>query len=64
MICSLGYIRIPLILAVINLKLLPSSDEIKIREKRVDSLSNIIRLGKSLYDVIDFVVAGTKVYSS
>lgn len=64
MICRLGCVGMPLILAAINLKLPPSSDEIKIREKRVDSLSNIIRLGESLYDVMDFVAAGTKVYSS
>lgn len=49
----------PLILAAIDLKLSPSSDEIKIRQRRLDSLSKIIRLSESLYDVTDFVAAGT-----
>lgn len=49
----------PLILAAIDLKLSPSCDEMKIRQKRLDSLSKIIRLSESLYDVTDFVAAGT-----
>lgn len=59
MICRLGYVGMPLILAAIDLKLSPSSDEMKIRQKRLDSLSKIIRLSESLYDVTDFVAAGT-----
>lgn len=59
MTCRLGYVGMPLILAAIDLKLSPSSDEIKIRQKRLDSLSKIIRLSESLYDVTDFVAAGT-----
>lgn len=49
----------PLILAAIDLKLSPSCDEMKIRQRRLDSLSRIIRLSESLYDVTDFVAAGT-----
>jgi hypothetical protein len=49
----------PLILAAIDLKLSPSCDEMKIRQKRLDALSKIIRLSESLYDVTDFVAAGT-----
>ncbi|OKP11633.1 hypothetical protein PENSUB_2846 [Penicillium subrubescens] len=55
----LGYVGMPLILAAIDLKLSPSCDEMKIRQKRLDSLSKIIRLSESLYDVTDFVAAGT-----
>lgn len=55
----LGYVGMPLILAAIDLKLSPSGDEMKIRQKRLDSLSKIIRLSESLYDVTDFVAAGT-----
>jgi hypothetical protein len=58
-VCSLGYVGMPLILAAIDLKLSPSCDEMKIRQKRLDSLSKIIRLSESLYDVTDFVAAGT-----
>ncbi|KAJ5355539.1 Transcription factor [Penicillium cataractarum] len=55
----LGYVGMPLILAAIDLKLSPSGDEMKIRQRRLDSLSRIIRLSESLYDVTDFVAAGT-----
>ncbi|CEJ61948.1 hypothetical protein PMG11_10464 [Penicillium brasilianum] len=55
----LGYVGMPLILAAIDLKLSPSCDEMKIRQKRLDALSKIIRLSESLYDVTDFVAAGT-----
>ena len=57
MICRLGCVGMPFILAAIDLKFPPPSDEIKIREKRVDSLSKIIRRSESRY-VTDFVAAG------
>ncbi|KAJ5688516.1 hypothetical protein N7462_002908 [Penicillium macrosclerotiorum] len=55
----LGYLGMPLILAAIDLKLSPSHGEMIKRQKRLDSLSKIIRHSESLYDVTDFVAAGT-----
>ena len=49
----------PLVLAAIDLKLSPSRAETASRQKRLDSLSKIIRHSESLYDVTDFVAAGT-----
>lgn len=49
----------PLVLAAIDLKLSPSYEEMMIRQKRLHSLSGIIRQSESLYDVTDFVAAGT-----
>ncbi|KAJ5807958.1 hypothetical protein N7474_009227 [Penicillium riverlandense] len=55
----LGYVGMPLILAAIDLKLSPSHEEMMIRQKRLHSLSGIIRQSETLYDVTDFVAAGT-----
>lgn len=49
----------PLVLAAIDLKLSPSRAETDSRQKRLDSLSRIIRHSESLYDVTDVVAAGT-----
>ncbi|KAJ5654693.1 Transcription factor [Penicillium lividum] len=55
----LAYVGMPLVLAAIDLKLSPSRSEVAARQKRLDSLSRIIRHSESLYDVTDFVAAGT-----
>jgi hypothetical protein len=49
----------PLVLAAIDLKLSPSREEIKSRQKRLDSLSLIFRRSELLYDVTDCVAVGT-----
>lgn len=49
----------PLVLAAIDLKLSPSYDETRQRQKRLESLSKIIRHSETLYDVTDFVAVGT-----
>lgn len=49
----------PLVLAAIDLKLSPSRAETASRQRRLDSLKKIIRHSESLYDVTDFVAAGT-----
>jgi hypothetical protein len=49
----------PLVLAAIDLKLSPSREEMEIRQKRLSSLSQIIRHSEALYDVTDFVAVGT-----
>ncbi|CAG8314748.1 unnamed protein product [Penicillium nalgiovense] len=55
----LGYVGMPLILAAIDLKLSPSHEEIEVRQRRLNSLSQIIRHSETLYDVTDFVAVGT-----
>jgi hypothetical protein len=55
----LGYVSMPLVLAAIDLKLSPTREEMKSRQKRLDSLGLIIRRSESLYDVTDFVAVGT-----
>ncbi|KAJ6095170.1 hypothetical protein N7467_002683 [Penicillium canescens] len=55
----LGYVSMPLVLAAIDLKLSPTHEEMKSRQKRLDSLGLIIRRSESLYDVTDFVAVGT-----
>lgn len=49
----------PLVLAAIDLKLSPSNTEMHARQHRINSLSKLIRYSESLYDVTDFVAAGT-----
>lgn len=49
----------PLVLAAIDLKLSPSYTEMQARQHRLDFLSKIIRHSETLYDVTDFVAAGT-----
>ncbi|KAJ5086193.1 Transcription factor [Penicillium argentinense] len=55
----LAYVAMPLVLAAIDLKLSSSHDEMATRQRRLNSLSKIIRHSESLYDVTDFVAAGT-----
>ncbi|KAJ5822322.1 uncharacterized protein N7525_011606 [Penicillium rubens] len=55
----LGYVGMPLVLAAIDLKLSPSRQEIEVRQRRLNSLSQIIRHSETLYDVTDFVAVGT-----
>lgn len=55
----LGYVGMPLVLAAIDLKLSPSYGQMTHRQRRLDSLSKIIRHSENLYDVTDFVAAGT-----
>ncbi|CAG8241342.1 unnamed protein product [Penicillium salamii] len=55
----LGYVSMPLVLAAIDLKLSPSHSAMKAREKRLKSLSLIIKHSETLYDVTDFVAVGT-----
>ncbi|KAJ5636862.1 Transcription factor [Penicillium longicatenatum] len=55
----LAYVGMPLVVAAIDLKLSPSRTETAARQRRLDSLSKIIRHAESLYDVTDFVAAGT-----
>ncbi|KAJ5542747.1 hypothetical protein N7535_005171 [Penicillium sp. DV-2018c] len=55
----LGYVSMPLVLAAVDLKLSPSREEMEIRQKRLTSLSKIIRHSEALYDVTDFVAIGT-----
>lgn len=54
----LAYAAMPLVLAAIDLKLSPSYRETQKRQKRLDSISRIIRHSESLYDVTDFVALG------
>lgn len=49
----------PLVLAAIDLKLSPTNTEMHARQRRINSLSKLIRYSESLYDVTDFVAAGT-----
>jgi hypothetical protein len=55
----LAYAAMPLVLAAIDLKLSPSNRETQKRQKRLDSISRIIRHSETLYDVTDFVAVGT-----
>ncbi|KAJ5964988.1 Transcription factor [Penicillium vulpinum] len=55
----LGYVSMPLVLAAINLKLSPSRKEMEARQRRLNSLIQVIRHSETLYDVADFVAIGT-----
>ncbi|KAJ5245809.1 Transcription factor [Penicillium chermesinum] len=55
----LAYTGMPLILAAIDLKLSSTREDIAQREKRLNCLSGIIRHSETLFDVTDFVAAGT-----
>jgi hypothetical protein len=49
----------PLVLTAIDLKLSPSAAEMDRRRRRLDSLGEIVRHSGRVYDVTDFVTAGT-----
>ena len=49
----------PLVLAAIDVKLSPSQAEMTIRKRRLDRLGEIVRHSRMLYDVADYVAAGT-----
>lgn len=49
----------PLVLTAIDLKLSPSASEMDRRRRRLDSLGEIVRHSGRVYDVTDFVTAGT-----
>ncbi|KAJ5502785.1 Transcription factor [Penicillium fimorum] len=55
----LGYVSMPLVLAAIDLKLSPSQKETEARQRRLNSLSQIIRHSERLYDVTDRVAVAT-----
>ncbi|KAJ5718949.1 hypothetical protein N7493_007404 [Penicillium malachiteum] len=55
----LGYVGMPLVLAAIDLKLSNTRSETTSRQKVVDFLTKIVQHAESLYDVTDFVAAGT-----
>ncbi|KAL4914851.1 hypothetical protein BDW62DRAFT_213144 [Aspergillus aurantiobrunneus] len=55
----LAYVAMPLVLTAIDLKLSPSASEMDRRRRRLDSLGEIVRHSGRVYDVTDFVTAGT-----
>ncbi|KAJ5170980.1 Transcription factor [Penicillium coprophilum] len=55
----LGYVSMPLLLAAIDLKLSPSREQTQARQRRLNSLSQIIRHSETLYDVTDCVAVAT-----
>ncbi|RDW61736.1 fungal specific transcription factor domain-containing protein [Aspergillus mulundensis] len=55
----LAYVAMPLVLTAIDLKLSPTSAEMARRRKRLDALGEIVRHSGRVYDVTDFVTAGT-----
>ncbi|KAL4877063.1 hypothetical protein BJY04DRAFT_222385 [Aspergillus karnatakaensis] len=55
----LAYVAMPLVLTAIDLKLSPSAAEMERRRRRLDSLGEIVRHSGRVYDVTDFVTAGT-----
>ncbi|KAF9891856.1 hypothetical protein FE257_003341 [Aspergillus nanangensis] len=55
----LAYVGMPLVLTAIDLKLSRSTDEMDDRRRRLDALGEIIRHSGRVYDVTDFVSAGT-----
>ncbi|KAI9375126.1 hypothetical protein BJX61DRAFT_540151 [Aspergillus egyptiacus] len=55
----LAYVGMPLVLTAIDLKLSPSASEMDRRRRRLDSLGEIVRHSSRVYDVTDFVTAGT-----
>ncbi|GAB1198107.1 hypothetical protein APSETT444_007415 [Aspergillus pseudonomiae] len=55
----LAYTAVPLVLAAIDVKLSPSQAEMTIRKRRLDRLGEIVRHSRMLYDVADYVAAGT-----
>ncbi|OQD82458.1 hypothetical protein PENANT_c021G09700 [Penicillium antarcticum] len=59
----LGYVGMPLVLAAIDLKLSPSREALKLRQKRLESVGLIIRHSETLYDVTDCVAPHVQVRS-
>ncbi|KAL4977178.1 hypothetical protein BDW66DRAFT_165918 [Aspergillus desertorum] len=55
----LAYVAMPLVLTAIDLKLSPTSAEMARRRERLDALGEIVRHSGRVYDVTDFVTAGT-----
>ncbi|CBF84227.1 Zn(II)2Cys6 transcription factor [Aspergillus nidulans FGSC A4] len=55
----LAYVAMPLVLTAIDLKLSPTSAEMVRRRRRLDALGEIVRHSGRVYDVTDFVTAGT-----
>ncbi|KAL4985594.1 hypothetical protein BDW68DRAFT_198626 [Aspergillus falconensis] len=55
----LAYVAMPLVLTAIDLKLSPTSAEMARRRRRLDALGEIVRHSGRVYDVTDFVTAGT-----
>ncbi|KAL3469751.1 hypothetical protein BJX99DRAFT_267911 [Aspergillus californicus] len=55
----LAYVAMPLVLTAIDLKLSPSKLDLERRRRRLDSLGEIVRHSGRVYDVTDFVTAGT-----
>ncbi|KAL4894996.1 hypothetical protein BDV59DRAFT_200253 [Aspergillus ambiguus] len=55
----LAYVGMPLVLTAIDLKLSPSSSEMDVRRRRLDALGEIVRHSGRVYDVTDFISAGT-----
>ncbi|OJJ57181.1 hypothetical protein ASPSYDRAFT_181585 [Aspergillus sydowii CBS 593.65] len=55
----LAYVAMPLVLTAIDLKLSPSASEMDRRRRRLESLGEIVRHSGRVYDVTDFVTAGT-----
>ncbi|OQE42261.1 hypothetical protein PENCOP_c004G07000 [Penicillium coprophilum] len=55
----LGYVSMPLVLAAIDLKLSTSREQTEARQRRLNSLSQIIRHSETLYDVTDRVAVAT-----
>ncbi|KAE8340577.1 hypothetical protein BDV24DRAFT_151928 [Aspergillus arachidicola] len=55
----LAYTAVPLVLTAIDVKLSPSPAEMTIRKRRLERLGEIVRHSRMLYDVADYVAAGT-----
>ncbi|OGM49895.1 hypothetical protein ABOM_001521 [Aspergillus bombycis] len=55
----LAYTAVPIVLAAIDVKLSPSQAEMTIRKRRLERLGEIVRHSRMLYDVADYVAAGT-----
>ncbi|KAL4899243.1 hypothetical protein BDW74DRAFT_183986 [Aspergillus multicolor] len=55
----LAYVAMPLVLTAIDLKLSPTSAEMARRRRRLDALGEIVRHSGRVYDVTDFITAGT-----
>ncbi|KAE8381652.1 hypothetical protein BDV26DRAFT_301240 [Aspergillus bertholletiae] len=55
----LAYTAVPLVLTAIDVKLSPTQAEMAVRKRRLERLGEIVRHSRMLYDVADFVAAGT-----
>ncbi|RAQ73039.1 hypothetical protein COH20_007456 [Aspergillus flavus] len=55
----LAYTAVPLVLTAIDVKLSPTPAEMTIRKRRLERLGEIVRHSRMLYDVADYVAAGT-----